>query len=234
MDPRKLRTEFGLDSRLEDQGCAYCGGGANSVDHVPSKVLLEDPFPINLPVVPACSDCNQGFSQDEEYLACFLECVLKGTTEPKHLNSKVQRTFDHSPKLARSIAESRYIGENGDVLWTPAMGRVENVVIKLARGHVLYDLSYVETETPTTIQCVPLIALRADDLANFENAGAEQHAGWPGEIGSRAFLRACGVPKFDNRGPWITVQSGRYRYAIDNGLVQIVIAEYLACLVEWA
>lgn len=113
--------------------------------------------------------------------------------------------------------------------------RVENVVRKLARGHVFHDLSSVEIDEPTTTQCVPLITLSEDKRLAFENAGAGEFAGWPGEIGSRAFLRACGVPKFDNGGNlWVTVQPGRYRYTIENGLVQIVIAEYLACLVEWA
>lgn len=49
------------------QTCVYSGGGTETRDHVPSKVLLEKPYPENLPIVPACDTCNQSFSSDEEY-----------------------------------------------------------------------------------------------------------------------------------------------------------------------
>ena len=75
MDPRKLF----VDERLIGS-CVYCGGAPDSRDHVPSKVLLDDPLPPDLPVVEACSTCNGNFSLDEEYLACFLECVFSGST----------------------------------------------------------------------------------------------------------------------------------------------------------
>src|SRR5579883_1837339 len=57
--------------------CVYCGGGTETRDHVPSKVLLDDPLPKNLAVVPACLSCNTGLSGDE-YFACLIECVLAG------------------------------------------------------------------------------------------------------------------------------------------------------------
>jgi hypothetical protein len=82
VDPRHLF----LDSRLAGEGCAYCGSAADSRDHVPSKILLDDPLPAYLPVVKACSHCNGSFSLDEEYLACFLECVMAGSVNPDLLS----------------------------------------------------------------------------------------------------------------------------------------------------
>jgi len=40
-------------------------------------------------------------------------------------------------------------------------------------------------------------------------------AGWP-EIGSRAFVRACGAKadEFAQVGEWVVVQPGRYRYSV--------------------
>lgn len=233
MDPRKLCTEFGLDERLAAEGCAYCGGVPDTVDHVPSKVLLDDPLPSNLPVVPACMNCNRGFSLDEEYFACFLECVMMGTTEPDRLRQKIQRALRHSPRLREQIATSDHTDSSGRMVWTPDTRRVEKVVLKLARGHALYELSSAQLETPQSIQCIPLLAMSVDDRENFERAGTGELRGWP-EIGSRAFLRAVGVPPYaDQHGPWIEVQAGRYRYTVDEGVVQIVLAEYLACSVEW-
>ena len=50
-------------------------------DHVPSKILLDEPYPEHLPVVPACQICNRGFSSDEAYVACLIESAKWGTTE---------------------------------------------------------------------------------------------------------------------------------------------------------
>ena len=50
--------------------CVHCGGPYEADDHVPSKVLLDEPYPDNLMVCPACLLCNNTLSIDEEYLAC--------------------------------------------------------------------------------------------------------------------------------------------------------------------
>jgi hypothetical protein len=48
--------------------CAYCGEMCELTDdHVPPKLLLEEPFPDNLITVPACGPCNRGFQRDDEY-----------------------------------------------------------------------------------------------------------------------------------------------------------------------
>ena len=140
----------------------------------------------------------------------------------------------HSTKLAKQIAASSHIDPNGRIVWTPDIRRVERIVLKLARGHALYELNSAQRETPQSIQCIPFLAMSVEDRENFECAGAGDLRGWP-EIGSRAFLRTAGVPPYNNqRGPWTEIQAGRYRYAVDEGIVQIVLAEYLACSVEWA
>ena len=50
-----------VDERLTGM-CVYCGGQPNTRDHVPSRTLLEEPFPPHMPVVGACANCNAGFS----------------------------------------------------------------------------------------------------------------------------------------------------------------------------
>lgn len=88
------------DFRLEGY-CVYCGGKPETRDHVPSKIILDKPFPENLPVVPACNKCNQDFSKDEEYFACLIECVLRGTTEPVKLKrEKIKDILVRKPQLS--------------------------------------------------------------------------------------------------------------------------------------
>jgi len=121
-------------------------------------------------------------------------------------------------------------------VWTPENDRVRNVVLKLARGHVAYELSLPQLDEPSVVGFLPFITMSEDDRTGFESVGPGGLRAWP-EIGSRAFLRACGAkPYADAPGPWIDIQPGRYRYAVneDGGvLVRIVLAEYLACQVVW-
>src|SRR5712671_7909372 len=66
--------------------CIHCGGWISGMqtsgDHVPTKTLLREPYPLNTPVARICTDCNSGFSRDEEYFVAFLGSVLSGSTEP--------------------------------------------------------------------------------------------------------------------------------------------------------
>ncbi len=232
MDPRQLY----VDERLLG-ACVYCGGPPDTSDHGPSKVLLDDPLPLNLPVVEACAICNHAFSLDEEYLACFLDCVLAGSAEPAAIQrEKSRRTLLHSSELANRLRLSRQVDDAGTVIWTPENDRVQNVVVKLARGHAAYELSLPQLDEPEEIMFRPLLVMSDEEKAVFENAGSSELQGWP-EIGSRAFLRACSAfPYEDQDGPWIVVQPLRYRYSVDQlggVLVRMVLADYLACHVRW-
>jgi hypothetical protein len=225
-----------VDQRMLGR-CAYCGGTPDTRDHVPSKVLLDDPLPANLPIVEACAACNRGFSLEEEYLACFLECVLVGSSDVELVRRpKVKRALSHNKRLAKRIQSAARLDENGVCVWTPESDRVRNVVVKLGRGHVAYELSLTQLDEPREVFFLPRSAMSASENKVFERAGAVGFRGWP-EVNSRAFLRACGAePYVGQRGPWIVVQSGQYRYAVDQhgGVrVQIVLAEYLACVVDW-
>lgn len=48
--------------------CAYCGEPAETVDHVPPRVLFSRPYPPDMITVPSCLRCNRGFQQDDEYV----------------------------------------------------------------------------------------------------------------------------------------------------------------------
>jgi len=63
--------------------CVFCGSKPSTRDHVPSRVLLDEPYPPDLPVVPACESCNASFCKDEQYVACLLECAISGSALPR-------------------------------------------------------------------------------------------------------------------------------------------------------
>lgn len=226
------------DERLRGY-CVYCFGRPSTRDHVPSRILLDEPYPTNLPVVPACGSCNHSFSLDEEYVACLIETTLAGSASPHDLGrDKIRRILTEKPFLAEQLLRART--EDGEGVRFAVDGeRVENVVLKLARGHAAYELSEAPEEKPTRMTILPLAVMSRDSWYSFETLGGPSGAlpvcsGWP-EVGSRAMQRLAST--FPMRGGWIDVQPGRYRYlaTADHGVtVRMVLSEYLACEVVWA
>ncbi len=233
------------DSRLV-QGCVYCGGVADTDDHIPSKCLLERPYPENLYVVGCCDSCNQGFSKDEQYFVCLLESVLAGSTDPEKIRRpSVAKMMQKSPALRQRIEDSK-TEIDGQIAFVPEHTRIKNVMLKLARGHAAFELSQPCREEPNHFWYAPLYLLSTNDQEAFKAVHIQQILG---EIGSRNMQRLLvtqmtglnenGEPQ--NMGmlinDWIDVQDGLYRYiAIDDMgsiIIRIVVAEYFACEAVW-
>jgi hypothetical protein len=212
--------------------CAFCGGKIGTRDHCPSRVLLDEPYPENLPVVPACLDCNSKFSADEEYLACLIACVLAGSTEPSKITRpKIRRILTDSPAL-RARLEQAKTEQSGRVIFKTEDERISKVVIKLAQGHALYELHEPCPEPPAWFHIVPLKLMSESEREDFEVPIPP--TGWP-EVGSRALQRLV-VADSQPEAPWLVVQDNLYRfYASPESRVtiRIVLNEYLACLVHW-
>ncbi|PCJ90420.1 MAG: hypothetical protein COA46_11475 [Porticoccaceae bacterium] len=173
------------DDRLIN-GCIYCGGIAETRDHVPSRVLLDPPYPENLPVIGACQKCNQGFSKDEQYLVCLIESVLAGSTDPDKIRRQsVARAMKRAPAL-RSRIESAKKNVNDRTVFEVDEDRVKNVMLKLAKGHAAFELSQPCYNEPDHFWCGALEALTEEDRDAFDAAHIQQLLG---EIGSRSIQR---------------------------------------------
>src|SRR5262245_12623519 len=108
--------------------CVHCARRVSEFesnrDHIPSKSLLRRPYPPNLPVVPVCKSCNEGFSSDVEYFLAFLACVLTGSTDPERQHDRrVQQILTRSPSLRARIEkgkiESQTLWNETLIVWTP-------------------------------------------------------------------------------------------------------------------
>lgn len=214
--------------------CVHCGGPYETDDHMPSKVFLDKPFPENLPVSPACAKCNEGFSSDEEYVACLLECVLAGDANPDRIGRpSIARKLRDQPLLQQRLARARQ--SNGEaVSWNVETARIRNVVVKLARGHAAFEMNEPRLDDPTSVGFTPLVTMAPDQRRAFEHEEAELGI-WP-EVGSRAMSRllVAGDDAFEEG--WLLVQEERYRYRVlqDDGFrVKLVIREYLAAEICW-
>jgi len=218
------------DLRLEGY-CVYCGGIPETKDHVPSKILMDKPFPKNLPVVPACNDCNQDFSKGEEYFACLIECILRGTAEPDKLKrKKIQDILERKPKLRARIEKAK-VEVNGQTFFKTEADRVRNVILKLARGHATFENSEFQLEEPVAISIRPITEMDKDEQVEYFS----QDDGLLPEIGSRAFNRMFLDEDFINN--WLIVQEEKYMYSINHGRfglsIKFLIWNYLACEVIW-
>jgi hypothetical protein len=231
MDPRKLFAD-----ERHAAFCVFCGQPPVTREHAASRILLDDPLPNDLPLVGSCLSCNSGFSRDEEYLACLIECVICGSTAPEALGRpKVRASLLHSPALAARIAAARTVDATGTLIWKPEDDRVRKVILKLARGHVAHQYSEPQLDDPEGISIVPLPLMSHGDREAFETIpGAIVYP----EIGSRAFVNlfeACDKTWNPQTG-WSVLQEGRYRYAVSlaGGIaVRLVLSEYLAAEVIW-
>jgi len=230
MDPKKLF----IDERLKGI-CAYCGASADSRDHVPSRVLLDEPYPENLPVVESCSKCNNTFSIDEEYVACLIECVIHGTSTPNDdFREKVSKTLKARPSIAARIESAKTINKENKIIWHPEIERFRKIILKLARGHMSYELGLQHIEEPLVVDVLPISLMTEEECDRFNSFDENVGILYP-ELGSRAFINLLsGKPTA--YGGWHVVQNGRYRYAIGQSSgdwVKFVISEYLACRVVW-
>jgi hypothetical protein len=220
------------DNRVNGQ-CLYCGGFPDANEHVPPKVFLDTPFPENLHVVESCVKCNQSFSLDEQYMACLLDCVISGTTNPNEVyRETVKKTLEAKPALAQCLKDAQKTID-GKEYFSVESERIHNVVKKIAMGHVLYELNLIMQADETEISISPMIILDDHQQREFEEIHKHSSNLWP-ECGSRAMQRMLFNAVCENK--WIEVQSGRYRYAViqtDIVEVRMVFSEYLACIVRW-
>ena len=165
--------------------CIYCGATPETRDHVPSRVLLDEPFPENLPVVPSCRACNTSFSLDEEYCAALIDCVTVGTAEltSRH-RAKVRKILERQPALAAALQAARSVDPaTGAVKFAPNVDRLRTIVLKLARGHAAFELHAVDEEEPSSVSIAPLALFDDPSREAFE---ASPVATLFPEVGSRA------------------------------------------------
>lgn len=234
-----MKQIYHFSDQLADMDCIPCDDGSHSSrysqDHIPTKALLNPPYPENLMGVGMCQECNSGFSEDEEYFAAFLASVISGSTEPDPLQfAKASRTLACNPRLRSRINAARHVdvthSEGTVVAWTPELERIERVIVKNARGHLLFELGLAVELPPAHVNILPRDLLSPQQLSQFEHP--QGIGGWP-EVGSRTMLRLLETGEV-GEGGWIEVQCGVYRYAVDEiPRVRMVFREYLAAEVAW-
>ncbi|MFP6583641.1 MAG: hypothetical protein VCD00_13960 [Candidatus Hydrogenedentota bacterium] len=227
MDPKKLF----FDERLRGM-CIYCGCTPETRDHVPSKVLLDKPYPQNLPVVPCCARCNADFSLDEEYTACFIEYVITGANSAKEIErARIRETLLRNPNLDARIRAARQESDTGEIQWSPEVVRIRNVMRKLAAGHIYFEYGISMLPQDPIVEVFPIAQL--DNPSEFFDT--VDFPLWP-EIGSHAFNQVVTGRGNSGTDNWYEIQAGNSAYLVSQvggNSARIFLRDYLACEVRW-
>lgn len=138
--------------RFKGKECAYCGGEAQSPDHVPPKSLFANPRSKELIEVPSCNRCNGGFSMDDEYFRMVM-AIREDTFEHPDVQKvlpAIHRSFGNPKKKAffQAILKTTQVVDQ----YTPAgiyigkaptfdinMNRIRAVCQRIAKGLFYYE-----------------------------------------------------------------------------------------------
>ena len=144
-----------MSSKFKKKNCIYCGKPTTSKDHVPPKCFFPKPVPKNLITVPACFDCNESFSADENYTRIILASAKisdqPGSSAEKIWNQKVQRSLQKNSKVLKEIYISfRFVDIYHGPIYLgkrPAFPcdrkRIDRIIGKIVKG-----LFYFENKKP--------------------------------------------------------------------------------------
>ena len=218
--------------------CIYCGDIAETREHIPSKVFLDEPYPKNLYTLPACCECNNSFSFDEIYVASVIEMISRASIPNYKRRTEIDNSLKKQPKLKDKIYS--------DILYNMEQGleprieinRFHNILFKLARCHAAYELSeYNFDKYKPSIQIFHKNQVSKDIWDKFN---VPEVLGYVNEIGSRSIDTILVIENGYESIiviDWNVVQEERYRYlaTINNGeiIVKIVLNECIATEVKW-
>ena len=206
--------------KRQTAGCVYCGSIEKTAEHLPPKIFLDEPYPLNLVTIKACKRCNESFSIDEEFVACYVE----------YLNSNGDLTLIKRPKIQRILTKKPSIfNAFKKIEETEVNERLGRVFLKIAQGHALFEQNELKFEDD-------LFKIRFgkyDELTEQARLELETipHALILPEVGSRATQRLLTTPIMNV--PWITIQDGNYRYLVFDGGVRMVLSESFWSEILW-
>ena len=175
----------------------------------------------------------RSFSADEEYVACFLSCLVDATTKPEKISrSKIQRILSEKPLLHKRIEKQAKVLSNGVMQIEPESERLNGVIIKLARGHALHEIHELCMQSPSETSINTVNNFSSQEWHAFANPEALTLLP---EVGSRA-MQMLRVEDGTFYLDWIIAQKNTYSYYVSQNHaveVRILLLNYLACYVRW-
>ena len=231
------RKPYIQKNKRHESFCVYCGKNADTREHIPPKVFLDETLDSDYQIVPACFSCNNGFSEDELYIACLISKIWIAFNKGGNEREKVVAALKHDEKLGRELQEKvRVDGEKVCVILDTK--RIRRILLKLALCHMVnrHDNLFEMSDERIIINFCLKQDMTDEEIKKFES--------WPeiNIVPESCFDYMEDLLVFEPVGggvsktvcPWKTIQESNYRYltyiADDHtSRVRIVIMETLCC-----
>lgn len=231
-----LIRPFTEKNKRHSSFCIYCGKNADTREHVPSKVFIDEPYEEDdFSIVPACFDCNNNYSHDEIYVASLVNKAYCAVSGNNSLRKKIILALEHDKKLNEKLCEQVQVVNNSVNISLDAE-RVRRILLKLALGHIASKLDVIFDADSHTLSCEFCFKpqLSQCEYIAFEqppivNKVSEAGADYVQDI--LVFINNSTGEQFPI-SPWQVVQENNYRFLVHVGddcsyLVRIVIMETL-------
>ena len=165
-----------MSARNKHRVCVYCHKVKKAtVDHVPPKLLLEQPFPQNLLTVPCCGDCNQSFKADDEYTRTVITLDVRASKNAaaqynlpaviRSLQRQDARGF--AEYLMGQMTETASLGPDGN-----PMGQaidVDHKRVDKTGEHIVRGLYFIEMKRPFPDHAILKVGSKADLTADHSD-----------------------------------------------------------------
>ena len=205
--------------------CIYCSNIADSREHLPPRIFVDTPNINEWNIVPACRNCNNGYSEEEQLVACIVEYIIaliyyKGEIQ----REKIKHTFEKRPKILEKIKKLCVVENNLLQIDRSVIDMIKRIVLKIAKGHFMYECNvFLSDDVDILIDFEPLL-----DKERLDEFNSPIICNYIPEIGSRASNQLyIMMGKNQVMYPWKVVDNDNYRYAISPSVLRIVIREFL-------
>jgi hypothetical protein len=135
--------------------CVYCGLEKElTVDHVPPRLLLSQPYPPNLLTVPSCYECNQSHQANDEYTRLLASIDVRASDQhdvqlklPAVLRSLERPDAKAFSDYVKSrMRETTILGSDGKPMGHEL--KVDKARINATGARIVRGLFFIETGKP--------------------------------------------------------------------------------------
>jgi hypothetical protein len=183
-----------LSKKFKHKTCAYCGveGASETADHVFAREFVKISLRGEIPIVPACQNCNQKKSILEHYATTVLPFGGRHPDSSNRLNEDVPNRLKRNLRLHREITSGTirvWVKENGvysRTLAIPLDGkRIELLVDYIVRGLMFYHWG-IALDSDCSIEVLSLTTKDENLFSRFKLLNALRQEN--GNIGNGALI----------------------------------------------
>lgn len=161
----KLKNRLVYQRKSQNMLCIYCGKNADTREHCPPRSFLKEPYPPDLKVLPACSECNNDFSKYENKFLSLMNNLEKGSEDDSTDRDILLMKIDHIlPNYARNVLEKVAMGHAIYQLSDGFKDMIEDkpTIDFLLKSQVSQD-QWNELQHPVIIDVIPELGSRESD-----------------------------------------------------------------------